>query len=396
MSMNYKEYKFSDLIEEVEERNTSLEYGLDDIVGVTIEKGLIPTIANLTQTALDKFYIVKPDTFVYNPRTHGVRLGMGYNDTNKTFLTSWNNVAFRVKEDAKKIVLSKYLWIYFNRPEWDRQTNFMAWGSSTIVFAWNDFLSIKIQLPDLKEQEKIVNTYNAITKRIQLKQKINENLEKTTQCLFDKNFKEYNKFYEKEDLKTLPADWKYAIVGDFCKDNIKSISSSDEVKEILYLDTGSITNNKIDELQIIPEKEGFPSRAKRIVYDNDIVFSTVRPNLQHYGIIRKPAKNMIVSTGFSVLHNNSDRVSNEFLYMWITNDAALSFLQSIAENSVSTYPSINSDDLMNIKIIIPSDNILSELNEGFRKTFLMIDYNNQEITKLQELKQLVISRISGM
>lgn len=126
MSANYKEYKFSDLIEEVEERNISLEYGLDGIFGVTIEKGLIPTIANLTQTALDKFYIVKPDTFVYNPRTHGVRLGMGYNDTNKTFLTSWNNVAFRVKEDAKKIVLSKYLWIYFNRPEWDRQTTLTA------------------------------------------------------------------------------------------------------------------------------------------------------------------------------------------------------------------------------------------------------------------------------
>ena len=390
----YKEYRFSDLIEEVEERNISLEYGLDDIVGVTIEKGLIPTIANLTQTALDKFYIVKPDTFVYNPRTHGVRLGMGYNDTNKTFLTSWNNVAFRVKEDAKKIVLSKYLWIYFNRPEWDRQTNFMAWGSSTIVFAWNDFLSIKIQLPDLKEQEKIVNTYNAITKRIKIKHKINENLEKTAQCLFEKYFDEYNKFYEKEELKTLPSGWKYSIIGDFCKDNIKSLSSSDKLKEILYLDTGNITNNKIEELKTITESEGFPSRAKRIVYDNDIVFSTVRPNLQHYGIIRKPAKNMIVSTGFSVLHNNSDRVSNEFLYMWITNDATLSFLQSIAESSVSTYPSINSDDIMNIKIIIPTDNILSELNEGFRKIFLMIDYNNQEITKLQNLKQLVISQIS--
>ena len=396
MSTNYKEYKFSDLIEEVEERNTSLEYGLDDIVGVTIEKRMIPTIANLTQTALDKFYIVKPDTFVYNPRTHGVKLGMGYNDTNKTFLTSWNNVAFRVKEDAKRIVLSKYLWIYFNRPEWDRQTNFMAWGSSTIVFAWNDFLSIKIKLPDLKEQEKIVNTYNAITKRIQLKQKINENLEKTAQCLFDKYFKEYNKFYEKEELKILPDGWKYSIVGDFCKDNIKSLSSNDELKKILYLDTGSITNNRIDELQIITESEGFPSRAKRMVYDNDIVFSTIRPNLRHYGIIRNPENNMIVSTGFSVLHNQSEKVSNEFLYMWITNDATLSFLQSIAENSVSTYPSINSDDLMNIKIIIPANNILSELNEAFRKIFLMIDYHNREISKLQDLKYLVISCISGI
>lgn len=164
----------------------------------------------------------------------------------------------------------------------------------------------------------------------------------------------------------------------------------------MYLDTGSITNNRIDELQIITESEGFPSRAKRMVYDNDIVFSTIRPNLRHYGIIRNPENNMIVSTGFSVLHNQSEKVSNEFLYMWITNDATLSFLQSIAENSVSTYPSINSDDLMNIKIIIPANNILSELNEAFRKIFLMIDYHNREISKLQDLKYLVISCISGI
>jgi type I restriction enzyme S subunit len=299
---------------------------------------------------------------------------------------------FRIKNTDE--VLPDYLSMWFMRKEFDREASYIAVGGVRGSMPWEDFCNMELPIPDIKEQQKIVDAYNSITKRIKIKQKINENLEKMAQCLFDKNFKEYNKFYEKEDLKTLPADWKYAIVGDFCKDNIKSISSSDEVKEILYLDTGSITNNKIDELQIISERDGFPSRAKRMIYDNDIVFSTVRPNLRHFGIIRKPAKNMIVSTGFSVLHNNSDRVSNEFLYMWITNDATLSFLQSIAENSVSTYPSINADDIMNIKIIIPTDNILSELNEVFRKTFLMIDYNNQEITKMQELKQLVISRIS--
>ena len=92
-------YRFSDVIEEIREYNVHLTYGRNDIVGVTIEKGLIPTIANLTQTALDKFYIVKPGTFVYNPRTHGVRLGMGFNQTNQTYITSWNNVAFKVKEN---------------------------------------------------------------------------------------------------------------------------------------------------------------------------------------------------------------------------------------------------------------------------------------------------------
>ena len=169
-------YKFSELIEEISEQNTELKYGLDDIVGVTIEKGLIPTIANLQQTALNKFYIVKPDTFVYNPRTHGVRLGMGFNKTNYTYITSWNNIAFKVKDDALSILNPEYLWLYFNRSEWDRETNYHAWGSSTIVFSWNTFLNLEIQIPEKSYQDNLVRQYNAIKRRIALKQQINDNL----------------------------------------------------------------------------------------------------------------------------------------------------------------------------------------------------------------------------
>ena len=387
---NYK--KLGEYIRPVDIRNSDLQ--VSHLLGLSIEKCFIESIANTIGTDFRPYKIVKKGQFAYGPVTsrNGDKITIALLKEVDVCIISSSYSVFEIIDTSK--LLPEYLMLWFSRPEFDRYARYKSHGSVREIFDWDEMCRVELPVPDLKEQEKIVKTYNTITKRIQLKQQINENLEKTAQCLFDKNFKEYNKFYEKEDLKTLPADWKYAIVGDFCKDNIKSISSSDEVKEILYLDTGSITNNKIDELQIISERDGFPSRAKRMIYDNDIVFSTVRPNLRHFGIIRKPAKNMIVSTGFSVLHNNSDRVSNEFLYMWITNDATLSFLQSIAENSVSTYPSINADDIMNIKIIIPTDNILSELNEVFRKTFLMIDYNNQEITKMQELKQLVISRIS--
>ena len=169
-------YKFSELIEEVKLYNTELQYGLDDIVGVTIEKGLIPTVANLTQTALDKFYLVEPNTFVYNPRTHGVRLGMGYNQTSRTYITSWNNFAFRVKKEVLDILNPDYLWLYFNREEWDRETNFRAWGSSTIVFSWNIFMEMSINLPSKNYQDKIVRQYKVISDRISLKRKINDNL----------------------------------------------------------------------------------------------------------------------------------------------------------------------------------------------------------------------------
>ena len=204
-------YKFAELIEEVNEYNTELQYGLNDIVGVTIEKGLIPTIANLTQTPLDKFYLVEPNTFVYNPRTHGVRIGMGYNQTNTTFITSWNNFAFRVKSSVSNILNPDYLWLYFNRSEWDRETNFKAWGSSTIVFSWDVFMEMTIKLPPISFQDTVVRQYKVINDRIELKKKINENIEATVQALFKAQFIDYvndsdTEFIEFEFGK-YPSNW---------------------------------------------------------------------------------------------------------------------------------------------------------------------------------------------
>ena len=201
-------YKFKDIIEEVGERNTDLRYGLDDIVGVTIEKGLIPTVANLAQTSLEKFYIVKPETFVYNPRTHGVRLGMGFNNTTNIYITSWNNVAFRIKKEAQNIVIPYYLWLFFCRPIWDRLTNFLAWGSSTIVFAWKDFLNIDIVLPSIEYQREIVSEYETLTNRIHLNNQMIQNLEATAQALYRKTF------VDNIDKENLPEGWRMGTIGD--------------------------------------------------------------------------------------------------------------------------------------------------------------------------------------
>lgn len=65
------EYKLGELVEQVTETNSELNFGLNDIVGVTIDKKIIPTIANLKETDLKKFVIVSPNDFIYNPRTHG-------------------------------------------------------------------------------------------------------------------------------------------------------------------------------------------------------------------------------------------------------------------------------------------------------------------------------------
>ena len=376
-------FKFCDLIEEVSEFNTDLKYGLEDIIGVTIEKGLIPTVANLTQTALDKFYIVRPNTFIYNPRTHGVRLGMGFNETDNVYITSWNNVAFKVKDSAKQIVLSKYLWLYFLRPDWDRLSNFLAWGSSTIVFAWKDFLDIEISLPSIEKQCEIVAEYNTLATRIETNKKLIATLEQTAQTLYR------HTFIDNIDPNNLPDGWRMGTVGDFCECNTDNASSKDLKGVIKYLDSGSVTENNFESLQVLDSTcDEIPSRAKRKVKPNDIVYSTVRPNLRHYGLIKFDVENVVVSTAFAVIRSVNKNISNELVYMWLSDLKVVEALHGVAEMSKATYPSITPDDIMNVKIPIPEQFDFSELNNALEAIFnASYQYllENQTLIKMQTL-----------
>jgi len=160
--MANKTYKLGELIELSDERNSELKFGADDVRGMTIEKTVIPTKANMDGTDLANFIIVQPNEFIYNPRTHGKRIGLGFNDTDKPFLISWNNYAFRIKESAKKIINARYLFMNYNRPEWDRRACRDSWGTSTEVFSWDSMCDMEITLPDLKIQEKYVEIYEAL------------------------------------------------------------------------------------------------------------------------------------------------------------------------------------------------------------------------------------------
>lgn len=155
-------YKLGELIELVLKTNSELRYGPDDVRGMTITKEIIPTKADVTGTDLSKFLVVSPGEFIYNPRTHGKRIGFGYNNTDDTFIISWNNIAFKVKESRKDVVLADYLFLHFKRDEWDREACFQSWGSSTEVFSWETLCDMEVDLPPLPIQQKYVDIYNAM------------------------------------------------------------------------------------------------------------------------------------------------------------------------------------------------------------------------------------------
>ena len=142
--------------------NSESLYGSKDVRGMTITKNIIPTKADVTETDLTKFLIIHPGEFVFNPRTHGKRIGFGYNDTKETFIISWNNIGFRVKEKMQQTVLSEYLFLHFNRQEWDREACYRSWGSSTEVFSWDALCEMELDLPSLPIQQKYIDVYNSI------------------------------------------------------------------------------------------------------------------------------------------------------------------------------------------------------------------------------------------
>lgn len=162
--MALTKYKLGELIEESFRKNTDLILGIDSVRGISNAKQITRTKADVTEGVLHKFYIVNPGEFVYNPRTTrmGDKVGLGYNNTNQPLLFSFNNIAFIIRPEVKKLLLPEYLYMYYNRSEFDRYAITNSWGSATELFTFEEMRDIDIELPSLPIQQKYVDVYKAM------------------------------------------------------------------------------------------------------------------------------------------------------------------------------------------------------------------------------------------
>lgn len=152
----------------------------------------------------------------------------------------------------------------------------------------------------------------------------------------------------------LPEGWKEVKLADIATFNSNNYREDEGWKFVNYLDTGNITNNIIDNIHYIDlETDKLPSRAKRKVAKDDIIYSTVRPIQKHLGFIKEPLTNMLVSTGFAVITTDKSKVEPNYLYLYLTQERLTNYLQSIAEQRVSAYPAINVSDLKTLNIYLP-------------------------------------------
>lgn len=159
---NNKQVCLNKFIAQRQDTNKDLKYGLDDVVGVSAEKKIIPTKADASKNDISKFILVKPNDFIYNPR-NGIAVGL--NNTELTKIISWNNTCFYVRDEYKNTFLPEFIFMYLCRTEWNRKTKFLSWGSSTEVFTFQSMGETKIPSVDINKQIRIVEMFKVIEKR---------------------------------------------------------------------------------------------------------------------------------------------------------------------------------------------------------------------------------------
>ena len=185
------------------------------------------------------------------------------------------------------------------------------------------------------------------------------------------------------------TEFKKYKLGDICDLNKNSLKVSDTFDTIEYLDTSSITENTIDSFQNF-SREDAPSRAQRKVQNETIIFSTVRPNQNHFGLIQNPKTNLIVSSGFTTL-DVKDKIEFDakYLYYNLTQPSVVNFLQTLAQNSVSAYPSINPDDIGNLYLRFPEVSTQKKIASVLSNIDRKISVNREINRNLEELAKQI-------
>ena len=281
-------------IEQVDVRNTELHYGEDDVMGMTITKQIIPTKANVQNSELSKFWVVSPNDFIYNPRTHGKRIGLGFNDTNKCFLISWNNIAFRIKPNKLSELDPTYLFMNFNRTEWDRKACFVSWGSSTEVFTWEELCNIQIPLPGIEVQREYVAVYKAMQHNLNAMQNKLDDLKLVCDACIEELKHEYvvkkiQSYIEKKDYRN----------SDNAIKVVKSVSVKKEFND---------TNAKVDKTHL----ENY-----KIVQPHEMSFVQTTGNEKCLCIALNSYDYPIVVTSVNeVFACNEQRLLPEFLHLF--------------------------------------------------------------------------------
>ncbi len=374
MSANYR--KLGEIVKLIDERNKDEK--VQTLIGVSIEKCFIKSVANTIGTDLSKYQIIRKNDFACSlmqvSRDGKIPIAC-LKDYDEAIMSPAYYI-FRIKNTDE--VLPDYLSMWFMRSEFDREAAYIAVGGVRGSMPWEDFCNMELPIPDIKEQQKIVNTYNAITKRIKIKQKINENLSNQLSCL-----------YEIQCSKKESENWKDIALDDIIENKRNNVKVENIPNNSIYVGLEHIPRKSIvlNNHGSTEEVSSDKLRASK----GDILFGKIRP---YFHKVSVNPYDEIYCSGDALVFNAKQKELYGFVLLTVFSTKFVNYAVKLSNGA--KMPRAEWKDLKEFTVKIPDKETLFTLNKVVNKSLKYIFSNLDEITKLDDFKQLVISRISGM
>lgn len=384
-------YRFlGEYIRQVDIRNK--EGKKENLLGVSVQKQFIQSIANTVGTDFTKYKVVKKGQFTYIPDTsrRGDKIAIALLEDYEEGLVSNVYTVFEVIDTEK--LLPEYLMLWFSRPEFDRYARFKSHGSVREVMDWEEMCKVELPVPDIEKQRKIVKAYKTITDRIALKQKINDNLEETAQSLFQEQFAA---FYNENEL---PDGYSIATLDSLC--SVKGGKRLPADGELLdtptvhpYIRVRDLGSNRYvcltNQFQYIDE-ETHSAISRYIVNTNDIVISIVGT----IGLIGKihTSLNNANLTENCVKLANIHTVTPDYLYYTLCYKKQIKEIELLTVGAVqSKLPMYN---IQSMKILVPPAEVIEDFQHKFDIFNEQIEANTIEIQRLYELQSVLLAKLA--
>lgn len=373
-----------DFIQPVDERNRDLK--VDYLLGVSISKQFIPSIANIVGTDLSSYKIVHTGQFAYGPVTsrNGEKISIALLRDKDCIISS----SYTVFEVVNKNALDpEYLMLWFSRPEFDRYARYMSHGSVREIFDWDELCKVELPVPSIDKQRSIVKAYQTITERIELKRRINDNLEATAMSLYKSWFIDYEPF--DLDDEGLPVGWCKEKLNDKLSTSTQSINPQKmDCDFVWHYSIPAYDNEKL------PSKDT-PSSIlsnKYIVPQNAILVSKLNPDTKRIWRSVPCFENAICSTEF-IVFSTKEPTHRAFYYLLFNTGSFIDFLVSNATGSTNSRMRVKPASSLDFEFICPPNEVIDSFCRKVEPLLQKIEENHLEIRKLKELIPIAVAKM---
>ena len=366
-----------DFIRQVDVRNTDGKE--ENLLGVSVQKMFIPSIANTVGTDFTKYKVVKRGQFTYIPDTsrRGDKIGIALLTDYDEGLVSNIYTVFEVKDENE--LLPEYLMLWFSRPEFDRYARFKSHGSVREIMDWDEMCKVELPVPSIDKQRSIVKAYQTITERIELKRRINDNLAAQMRAYF----KEYTA--NNASITGKLKDYSVMQYG-------YTETATTEPVGPKFLRITDIAHNYIDwnGVPYCPISEG--NHEKYVLSECDVVVARTGATVGYAKMVGRNIPDSVFAS-FLVRIRPIDDEYRYYFGLAITSSEFLDFVQTNAGGSAQ--PQANPPLLGEFELSIPNKQSLPEFNTKISSFLGVIESNETEISKLHEVKDTMVKMLSS-